>query len=302
MKVWITGENSFLSKNFVRWSKEHDNKYEVVNSLDNSYYDYFRSFKMMSNKNKEINIFDPSLYKLIDNSEAELIIHHAGIVGTDNCVKDPEVALRTNIEGTYKIIDIAKRIGIPLIFTSTSVCYKPTDKKITEDSELEPQTIYGMTKLSGELLLKTWMKNNYVTVVPAMLFGAYDLHSAANKLIMSGEGKIADNVDIALDPEFIKPFMYVDNYLDGLDLVIENFDKLRNQRINIAPTDSKPFDYVINYVTNNMGLTPSYTLHPDNDYLRNHNLDNIKLKSLGWRQRFSLEEGLNKVQELIKNA
>lgn len=301
MRIWITGESSFISRNYVSWCEKTKN-HEVVNKLENKEYNYFRSWNSgFKNYKHEIDIFDPTLLTLIERANIDVIIHHAGYVGTESCTKNPAAALRTNIEGTYNIINISNILNIPIIFTSTSVCYKPTTNIITEDSELEPQTIYGMTKRSGEDLLSVWSKNkNYITVIPAMLFGAHDLHSGSTQLIMSGTGIISDTVHIALDPDFKKPFMYIDNYLHAIDIILENLDTLKGQRINIAPDDAKPFGQVIEYINETMNLTPDYELHPMGDYLGPHVLSNEKLKSLGWKQSVSLEEGLEKVYSELK--
>ena len=183
LKLWSTGESSFITRNYVRFSKKH----EVVNRIGQNKYHKYRTYNSgYEGYENEIDIFNPALLDLISESKADMIFHNAAIVGTDYCTADPELAMKTNINGTMTIIQIAKKLNIPLVFVSTSVCYEPTTKKIKEDFKLKPQTIYGYTKWAGEELLRVWMKSNYVSIVPAMLFGAYDLHSATNKLVISG--------------------------------------------------------------------------------------------------------------------
>jgi nucleoside-diphosphate-sugar epimerase len=113
-----------------------------------------------------------------------------------------------------------------------------------------------------------------------------------------------DTVHIALDPEYPKPFMYIDNYLDGIDVVLDHISELDGQRINIAPDmdDTKPFEYIIDFVQENLGLTPTYELHPDADYLGPHILDNTKLTRLGWSPKIRLDEGLEKVKEILRKS
>ena len=298
LKLWSTGESSFITRNYVKFSKKH----EVVNRLGISKYDPYRTYNSgYKGYENEIDLFDPNLLDLVSESGAEMIFHNAAIVGTDYCTKDPELALKTNINGTFKIIQIAKKLNLPLVFVSTSVCYSPTDQVIEENFPINPQTIYGYTKWAGEEMLRVWMKNNYVSIVPAMLFGAYDLHSASNKLIMSGLGKVEGTQHILLDPKLDKPFMFVENYMNGVDVIIDNFKSLDTQRINIAPHDYKPFGYVVDYITKTMGLKPDFELHPDKDYLGRHVLADTKLKQYGWKQTILLEEGLERVKDIIEN-
>lgn len=298
MRIWSSGESSFITRNYVKFSKKN----EIINRLGVSKYDKYRTYNSgYKGYENEIDLFDPGLLDLISESGAEMIFHNAAIVGTDYCTKDPELAIKTNINGTFKIVQIAKKLNIPLVFVSTSVCYAPTNQVIEENFPINPQTIYGYTKWAGEEMLRVWMKNNYVSIVPAMLFGAYDLHSASNKLIMSGLGKLEGTQHILLDPKLDKPFMFVENYMEGVDCIIDNFKSLDGQRINIAPHDYKPFGYVVDYITKTMGLKPDFELHPDKDYLGRHVLADNKLQEYGWKQKILLEEGLERVKEIIEN-
>jgi len=298
MRIWSSGESSFITRNYVKFSKKH----EIVNRLGVSKYDKYRTyFSGYKGYEKEIDLFNPELLDLISESGAEMIFHNAAVVGTDYCTKDPELAIKTNINGTFKIIQIAKKLNIPLIFVSTSVCYAPTDEIIEETFPINPQTIYGFTKWAGEEMLRVWMKNNYVSIVPAMLFGAYDLHSASNKLIMSGLGKLEGTQHIFLDPKLAKPFMFVENYIEGVDCIIDNFKELDTQRINIAPYDYRHFGYVVDYIVNSMNLKPNFELHPEKDYLGRHILSDNKLRQYGWTQSVLLEEGLERVKGIIEN-
>lgn len=301
IRIWSTGESSFVTRNYVKWSNEH-NSHEIVNRLGESKYDKHRTYNCgYKGYQNEIDIFNPALLDLVSESGAKMIFHNAAIVGTDYCTANPELAIKTNIDGTFIVSQVAKKLNIPLVFVSTSVCYNPSPKILREDDPLNPQTIYGYTKLSGEQMLKVWMKKNYISIVPAMLFGAFDLHSASNKLIMSGLGKLKGTQDILLNPQLYKPFMYVDNYMDGVDCIINNFADLDTQRINIAPKDARPFGYVIDYVTKTMDLKPDFKLYPEKDYLGTHVLDSTKLLKYGWKQKISLEQGLEKVKEMIEN-
>ena len=110
MRIWFTGEAGFLAKSFTKWCKKYG--HQVVNSLEEDYYDYWRQ-SINSSKEKEINIFDPTLKTLIEKSGAEVIIHGAAVIDEEEINLDPEYTIKINIEGTARICKIARELEIP---------------------------------------------------------------------------------------------------------------------------------------------------------------------------------------------
>ncbi len=198
MKIWITGESSFIAKNLNEWFNK-SNKHQIINNLDNKDLDYNRTYNCgYPGYSNEIDIFDFYLSEIMSTYKPDIVIHNAAVVGTDYCTQFKEHAIKTNINGTYKVIEACNRLDIPMLFFSTSVCYEPK-AKLKENDFLRSSTIYGATKLACEEIIRTTLNNKYMIIVPAMLFGAHDLHSATNKMLMSGLGIIKDQLQINLD-------------------------------------------------------------------------------------------------------
>lgn len=68
----------------------------------------------------------------------------------------PTDVFRSNIEGTYTLFDTATRAGVEkIVFTSSLYAYgRLTGAPFVEDEVPQPQTVYGISKLAGEHLLR----------------------------------------------------------------------------------------------------------------------------------------------------
>ena len=70
----------------------------------------------------------------------DAVIHLAAVVGIAPCRDNVSEAIRTNVQGTQTIVELAEKNKIPVIFASTYAA-------------INPQTVYGQTKLLGEALV-----------------------------------------------------------------------------------------------------------------------------------------------------
>lgn len=102
---------------------------------------------------------------------SDRVVHLAAIVGFPACQKDPERAISTNLEATKYIVDALDYRQ--LIFPNTNSGYGTTtgNQECTEDSPMNPITLYGKTKTEAENYI---VKNayNYTVFRLATVYGA----------------------------------------------------------------------------------------------------------------------------------
>jgi len=85
----------------------------------------------------------------------EAIVHLAAITGVKKCEEDPRKAISVNANGTVNIADLASRAGALLVFASSREVYGETTGQSTKESDpLNPNNLYGLTKLMGEQVLR----------------------------------------------------------------------------------------------------------------------------------------------------
>ena len=100
----------------------------------------------------EASIVDPTQCDaaIADN---EIVFHLAAFVSVPASVDDPDTCHETNVNGTFNVLQSAKKHGIDrVVFSSTSAVYGPREDRCYEtDTLLNPMSPYGATKLMGEL-------------------------------------------------------------------------------------------------------------------------------------------------------
>ena len=87
------------------------------------------------------------------------IIHLAAILSA-NAEKNPQLAYDINMNGTYNVLEVAREMGIA-VFTPSSIAAfgasTPADNT-PQDTIQRPSTMYGVTKVAGELLCDYYYK------------------------------------------------------------------------------------------------------------------------------------------------
>jgi len=91
---------------------------------------------------------------LFENERFDTVINLAARAGVRFSEEYPEEYFSTNVTGLQNIISLCSRYYVRLIHFSSSSVFKPKDDPLVEDDLKEPISVYGISKLAGELLIK----------------------------------------------------------------------------------------------------------------------------------------------------
>ncbi len=151
MRIVVTGAAGLLGSAMVR---EFLTKHEVT-ALNHQQGDITRP---------------DELRQALAAAQPDVIIHTAAIPDLDVCEADPALAYLVNVHGTRHIVEEAKALGAALVHISTDAVFDGlASQPYHEDSETRPPTVYGRTKLRGELLART-LSQSWILRIP-VLFG-----------------------------------------------------------------------------------------------------------------------------------
>lgn len=116
---------------------------------------------MASGPYKELDVTNKDMIdKLVTTFKPDTIFHLAGILSAVG-EKNPELAWNVNINGLKNVLDVARDRKIKKIFWPSSIAaFGPTTPRdnTPQHTILEPTTIYGATKIAGELLCQYYFK------------------------------------------------------------------------------------------------------------------------------------------------
>ncbi len=95
-----------------------------------------------------------SIKKAVKNHDIDTIYHLAAVLSAVGEEK-PQLAWNVNTNGLYNVLEIAKELDLFRIFCPSSIAvFGPEISRVntSQDTVLIPRTMYGITKVSGELL------------------------------------------------------------------------------------------------------------------------------------------------------
>ena len=92
----------------------------------------------------------------------DAIVHYAAESHNDNSIADPEPFLRTNVEGTFRLLEAVRKYGVRYHHVSTDEVYGDLalddPAKFTEETPYKPSSPYSSTKASSDMLVRAWTR------------------------------------------------------------------------------------------------------------------------------------------------
>ncbi len=224
------------------------------------------------------------------------IVHLAAIVGYPACAADPFRAVTTNEDGTRNLVRAMSKAQ-RLLFASTGSTYGKVIGVATEDTPIEPLTLYGRTKRNCEVLIRD-ADLDHVSLRFATVFGSSP-RLRLDLLINDFVYQAIHNKQIVLfEGHFRRTFLHSSDAAAVYPFTMQNFERMNRQVFNVG---DESMNFTKKQVAQQISKYLRYYLHeadvgtdPDQ---RDYEVDYSKLRTVGFRAQVTLDEGL---QELIK--
>jgi threonine 3-dehydrogenase len=178
---------------------------------------------------------------LVEEHRPDLVFHLAAILSARG-EREPELAYAVNQTGTWNLLEACRRAGVPrLIFTSSIAVYGPGLPEPTpDDVPLHPTTMYGVTKVAGELLCEYYTRRGWLDCrgvrFPGLISAAIPGGGSSDyALLMYTEGVRRGAYEAFCQADTRIPLMYMPDAVRALvDLAGAPRDRLRRSIYNIA--------------------------------------------------------------------
>lgn len=273
---------------FDRVTARHDNS---IKELTN-----YRNFKLY-NIDLSKKFADLELSTLVGDENIELVFHLAANADVRFSSVYPDKDINDGIIATYNVLRFIKDKNIKKIaYSSTSAIYGEVDKVPTpENCNFTQTSFYGAAKVAGEALVqahcaafdtKAWIFRYASITGPRYSHGfIYNFYFALKKN--------PDELYIHGGPNQRKTYLDVDDCIDAMLLIVDKADE-RINTFNIGNTETYSLPESIPIITNFMKINPKL-IWSGNEVgwigdSKVNDLDNTKLKNLGWTPKYTIRE------------
>lgn len=165
--VVVTGGAGFVGSVLARWLLAAGFRVRVIDNLSYGPHPILPLFIHKRFSLVQGDILDRELLTR-ELADATAVVHLAALVGYPICKKLPDLARRVNIEGTRNVLELAGP-DVPVLFASTGSNYGEVEGVCTEDTPLNPLSLYGETKTIAEHLVSS--RPNTISFRFATAFG-----------------------------------------------------------------------------------------------------------------------------------
>tara|TARA_B100000900_G_scaffold409673_1_gene426033 strand:+ start:8523 stop:9452 length:930 start_codon:yes stop_codon:yes gene_type:complete len=296
MKILVTGGSGYIGSVLIHYLlKEHEvyvlDKFEK-NNPSLAFFCSNKSFHIIKG-----DVRDEKILKSILN-RVEMIIPLAALVGAPLCKQDPINAQSTNFDAIKLIVDnISTEQKIIFPTTNSGYGISKNDELCTEDSPLNPISLYGKSKCEAEDLIL--QSGNGITFRLATVFGMSPqmrLDLIVNDFVYRA---MFDSALIIFEGSFRRNFIHIRDVSRAFVHAIDNYERMNNEPFNVGLSSAnltklelckKIKEHLPNFtfIESKIGEDPD-----KRDYL----VSNEKIESTGFKPSFSLDDG---IKELIK--
>lgn len=228
----------------------------------------------------------------------DFIFPLAALVGFPLCDKDTVAAESTNL-GAIELILKLREPSQKIIFPCTNSGYGlgQGQKFCTEDSPIDPISLYGRTKMAAEKAVLE--AGNSLTFRFATLFGASPRMRTdllVNDFVYRA---VFDRSLIVFEGTFMRNYLHVRDAANAFIFAMENFEKMKGRQYNCGLSDAnlsklELCEKIKEHIPSFMYLEAPIGTDPDK---RNYLVSNERIESMGFKPSYSIDDG---IEELVK--
>lgn len=302
MEVVVTGGAGFIGSNLVDALIKKGHTVKIIDNLSSGSYD---------NVNKKAEFINcdirDDVSRHLDNVDS--VFHFAADPDVRSSALAPEISFEMNVRGTFSLLESCRKAEVKrFVLASTSTVYGEADQIPTlEDYPCTPISNYGASKLACEGYVASYAYSYGIrstTLRLANIFGERSLHGVMFDFFKKLKSNQLE-LEILGDGKQDKSYLYI---TDCLDAIITSHEKQRKvyDVVNIGSRSKIAVDQVAGYVCRAMGVTPKFKYTGTKSGwigdVRLMLLDTHKLEKLGWKEKVTVEDGINRYMDWLSKA
>lgn len=309
--IIVTGGCGFIGSNFVHYVVNNHPEVHVTVLDKLTYAGNKENIAGLPEDRVELVVGDicdkELLDKLVPGHDA--IVHYAAESHNDNSIANPEPFLRTNVEGTYCLLEACRRYDVRYHHVSTDEVYGDLalddPARFTEETPYNPSSPYSSTKAASDLLVRAWTRTYGLKTTISNCSNNYGPYQHVEKFIP----RQITNIICGIKPKLygdglnVRDWIHTEDHSSAVWTILTK-GKLGETYLIGADGEKNNID-VLHAILKGMGKDENdfdwVKDRPGHD--RRYAIDSTKLRTeLGWQpQHTNFEEGLAQTIQWYKD-
>ena len=322
--ILITGGAGFIGSNFIHYLLETESKVDIVNLDALTYAGSLENLNNLPDPDRhhfiQGDICNRDLLdQLFREHKFDLVVHFAAESHVDRSILGPEEFIRTNIQGTFVLLEVARkhwqgqenttRQDVRFHHISTDEVYGsllPGDPAFSETTQIAPNSPYAASKAASDHLVRSYYHTYGLPVSITNCSNNYGPYQFPEKLIPLIILNTQDGKPLPIygDGQQIRDWLYVEDHCRAIWTVIQKGTpgEVYNVGGNNQPTNLEIVNKICQVLDEKLPGSPfrphiNLVKHvkdrPGHDRRYAMNIQKIK-DELGWEPTVNLDEGLQK--------
>lgn len=304
MKLLVTGGSGFIGSHFIRYMLTTYKDCEVVN-IDALTYagDPAALSEFADDSRYSFVCGDICDRELVDTLVplCDVIVHFAAESHVDKSIEDGGIFLKTNVVGTYTLLDSARVHGKKRFHhVSTDEVFGQLDeydKPFNEMTPYDPRSPYSASKAASDHMVRAYFHTYGLPITISNCSNNYGPYQFPEKLIPLAVTNLLEGKPVPLygDGKNIRDWLYVEDHCRALDLIIRHGEI--GETYCIGGQSEKRNVEVIEEILEVMGKSTESILYVGDrlGHDKRYAISYLKLEEeFGWSPQVSFTEGLRR--------
>ncbi len=299
MRLLVTGGCGFIGSNFIRHLLREHPEDRVLNLDKLTYAGNPENLRDVEGDPRYAflkgDICEESDVRKAFEWGPEAVVNFAAETHVDRSITDPEAFVRTDVLGTFRLLNAALEAGVRFVQISTDEVYGSiAEGSFTEESPLRPNSPYAASKAGADLLVRSYVRTYGLDAVIVRSSNNYGPYQYPEKVIPLFITNLLEGRKVPLYGEGanVRDWLFVEDNCRAIDLVLRRGESggvynvgAGQERSNLELTRS-----ILALLGKGEDCIQRVPDRPGHDF--RYSLDCKRIRALGWEPLYDLERGL----------
>jgi len=243
--------------------------------------------------------------KIFSDNKIDKIIHLGAQAGVRYSLENPFVYLKSNINGTIVLFELAKKFNIKTVVYASSSSVYGGNKKVPFsiiDDVNKPISLYAATKRSNELMAYTYHHLYEINMIGLRFFTVYGPWGRPDMALFKFTKNIIEEkpINVYNFGKMKRDFTFITDVANGVLLSVDS--DFKYEIFNLGNSNTIELNYFISLIEKETGKKAIKNLMEiqPGDVLETFADITYTKEKLGWEPRIRIEEGIKEFVEWYK--